>query len=417
MTKRGWNSDNVRSRSSSRERVSLLGNRSSTPNKNGLRGRATYPQDQEMVSLLGGPSPGIQKRRGRSRNGLLGRRRRTTKFRDSWTPTRMMKYAALLIFSAGLSYKMLRKESKIIHWEEYNNIVDPKVTKGRCFEEDPKAKKDKNKRAEKCECPVSVKPLEIFDGKWKSNHEHMLHLAKNAPSNLDIVFFGDGIVEQLSGTRDLGGEMVNGMEEYFEKAFTKKKGGKFNAIALGSSGDTGPNLLWHWENGIKQAKLKPKLWYIVVGGNDLYKYRCDDSFVMANVLNVAKKIFEDNPESKIVVHGMFPQKDDLESEKNDLGHLWNRAQGINLDVRKFIKKHSSRIYYMNLGTTLMHTGGMKGRKKLDPNLIDGMYPTSKGMQKWGDLLIKKVLPILKGFDREKHMKQKRPEMEGTDVDR
>ena len=46
------------------------------------------------------------------------------------------------------------------------------------------------------------------------------------------------MVEQLSGTRDLGKEMVDGMESYFEKTFQRKTGGKYNAIAIGSSGDT-----------------------------------------------------------------------------------------------------------------------------------------------------------------------------------
>jgi hypothetical protein len=46
------------------------------------------------------------------------------------------------------------------------------------------------------------------------------------------------MIEQLSGTRGLGVKVQEGMEEYFERQFTKKNGGKFNAIALGSSGDT-----------------------------------------------------------------------------------------------------------------------------------------------------------------------------------
>lgn len=129
---------------------------------------------------------------------------------------------------------------------------------------------------------------------------------------------------------------------------------------------------------------------------------------MASVLNVAKRIFEDQPDAKIVVHGIIPRKDDLESKSNSLGELWNRAQKINLDIRKWLKKHSSRIHYMNLGPTLMGNGGTKGRKAVDPRLIEGIYPTSKGMQKWGNLAIKKLTPILKGFDREAHRKQTKP---------
>ena len=144
----------------------------------------------------------------------------------------------------------------------------------------------------------------------------------------------------------------------------------------------------------------------MVGGNDLFINKCTDRFVMANVLNVAKRIFEDQPEAKIVIHGIIPRKDFPDSKSNSLGHLWNRAQGVNLEVRKFIKIHSSRIYFMNVGQTLLANGGMKGRKFLDPNLIgDGINPTPKGMEKWGDLVLKKLTPILRGFDMEKHRNQ------------
>lgn len=66
----------------------------------------------------------------------------------------------------------------------------------------------------------------------------MVSQAKNAPDDLDIVFFGDNMIEHLSGTRGLGLTTVDGMDDYFEQKFSKRHGGEFNAIALGSSGDT-----------------------------------------------------------------------------------------------------------------------------------------------------------------------------------
>ena len=175
--------------------------------------------------------------------------------------------------------------------------------------------------------------------------------------------------------------------------------------------------MWHWENGIQQANLRPKLWFLFVGTNDLYVNKCKDEFVVANFLNIAKRIFENDENAKIVMHGILPRKDDLDSKSNQLGHLWNRAQGVNLEIRKFIKTHSSRIVYLNLGTTLFSKGGMKGRSrsKLDGSLIDGIYPTQAGMKKWGDLMVKKLVPILKGFDMKSHRKQtKKPEAAGSD---
>lgn len=73
----------------------------------------------------------------------------------------------------------------------------------------------------------------------------MVHYAKYAMEDLDIVFFGDDMIEELSGTKVLGSEIADGMEEYFAKTFTKTGGGKLNGLALGSYGDTvravGPN--------------------------------------------------------------------------------------------------------------------------------------------------------------------------------
>jgi hypothetical protein len=91
---------------------------------------------------------------------------------------------------------------------------------------------------ERCTCPDPNKALENNNAIWKSHHDNLVHFAQHAPEDLDVVFFGDGPIEQLSGTLELGTKGATGMEEYFEKRFTKNGGGQLNAIALGSSGDT-----------------------------------------------------------------------------------------------------------------------------------------------------------------------------------
>jgi len=243
MTKKGW-SDNIRSRSKSRERVALLGNHSNNQRNNvttpsssgngsgrfGLRGRESRRRnrtDEEKVSLLG-KSPGKIKKGSRRRKGAM---------RAPFTMSRMMKYIMVLLLSALVSFKLLRKEASnvgVINWDMHDKILRPKKgNEGKCVGE------SKDKLDAQCACANPWEAVANDDAsRWKSNHDHMVHQANNAPQNLDIVFFGDGMVEQLSGTRDLGKEMVDGMESYFEKTFQRKTGGKYNAIALGSSGDT-----------------------------------------------------------------------------------------------------------------------------------------------------------------------------------
>jgi lysophospholipase L1-like esterase len=172
----------------------------------------------------------------------------------------------------------------------------------------------------------------------------------------------------------------------------------------------GPNLLWHWENGIMQANLKPKVWFIMVGGNDLFESHCTDRFVQANVLNVLKRIYEYQPDAQFVVHGIVPRKDNLDSVSNALGHLWDRAQGINLLFKKFAK-HSSRVTFLNAGQKFTAGKGDKGRGSLDTRMIkNGNVPTLKGMTEWGNKVESKIREVMRGFDKSR-LKKKNEEGE------
>jgi len=244
-TKKKWRGNDNSIRSRSKERVSLLGEKS---RKNNRRGKNTTNlrdrEKQRRTTAKARPSSGYNDNSAEERVSFLtdsdNGNRRNSKYNNKknnippWTLSRLMKYVAILLVSAFISFILLRKQSKMIHWEEYHNILEPDEGKEpRCFEE------SRSSRDERCSCPDPNKALANETAKvWKSNHDHMIYQAKNVPTELDVVFFGDGMIEQLSGTRGLGVQTVDGMEDYFEKKFTNKHGGKINAIALGSSGDT-----------------------------------------------------------------------------------------------------------------------------------------------------------------------------------
>jgi hypothetical protein len=51
-----------------------------------------------------------------------------------WTVSRTMKYVALMIFSACMTFLLLRKQSKAVQWEEYQKVLQPDEGKEtRCF--------------------------------------------------------------------------------------------------------------------------------------------------------------------------------------------------------------------------------------------------------------------------------------------
>lgn len=253
-----------------------------------------------------------------------------------------------------------------------------------------------------------------------SHHNSMVHIAQHAHENidshhgLDVVFFGDDMMEQLGGSRNLGTQDAEGMDAFFDQRFTLKGGGKLEALALGSTGDIGPNLLWHLENGILQANLGPKLWFVMVGGNDLFQSRCTDRFVVANILNVLKRLHESQPDSQFIVHGIMPRTDSRDVKSGKLGHLWKRAQDINLQVRKLTQK-ATRLHYINAGPKFTKDSGVKGRQYLDHELmVEGSIPTSKGMQIWGAFIEKRILEILHGKVLKNRGKSKQPKDEGEE---
>ena len=242
MTKKGFNG-NVRDRSKSRERVSLLGNKNGGSN-GGLRGqegrRRTRGGEQEMVSLLGKPSLGKRIRKYDNGRKKAGKRDLKSMIQNiRWTRRTLF---ALLIITSFVTYKVFQKGAKLLNWGEFDKLLAPQAPQEeRCFEETIEIISHVTGKSRKlpCACPEPNIALEnTEDALWKSNHKRMVSEAINAPKDLDIVFFGDGMVEQLSGSRGLGAEMLDGMEHYFETSFRKARGGKFNAIALGSSGDT-----------------------------------------------------------------------------------------------------------------------------------------------------------------------------------
>jgi len=304
------------------------------------------------------------------------------------TLTRMMRYLALTFSSAVITFWVLRRESQVLRWDELHSVLQPEEKEGhRCYDID----RNGNQR---CTCPDPEKPQSKKAVKaWMTHHDAMVYDAKKAPNDLDIVFVGDSITERWNGTAALGTKVIDSTKRAFRKRFTKKYGGKLEGIALGSAGDTGPNLLWHLKNGVLEP-LDPKAWFIHIGSNDLYTSKCTDRFVIANILNVLKAIQEERPDAQFFLHGILPRKDNPKQNSQFLGRQWHRAQTVNMELKKFCKQYSN-IHYLQGGPLFMEESQARGRRKINVELInDGVHPTTKGLEIWGDYIVNKTTAVL-----------------------
>ena len=104
-----------------------------------------HPDYEERVSLLdrtikevvAPSSSGGPKRRFRIAD-TSGKRKGDGRFTNfniqNWTLSRLMKYLALMLISSSLTFFLLHKESKDVHWTEYENILEPdELKEKRCY--------------------------------------------------------------------------------------------------------------------------------------------------------------------------------------------------------------------------------------------------------------------------------------------
>jgi hypothetical protein len=200
----------------------------------------------------------------------------------AWTPTRVMRYLSLTALSAIVTFVVMRKEAKALHWQEFNHLLDPqfKTDQSHCYVSfmlasceyhcsaanntisiqyslltpcispidisllldiflyltQSERRHDQNQR---CTCPDPAIPLPGTANVWKNHHTLLVKMAQSAPKLLDIVFVGDAIVERWQGTADLGATVLpDEMKQPFQSRFIKKNGADLEGLALGASSDT-----------------------------------------------------------------------------------------------------------------------------------------------------------------------------------
>lgn len=68
-----------------------------------------------------------KKKKGRHKKGQDGGN-------NAWSLPRLMRYLSLTCFSAVVTYFVLKRENKVLHWEEHDHLLQPKLNKReRCY--------------------------------------------------------------------------------------------------------------------------------------------------------------------------------------------------------------------------------------------------------------------------------------------
>ena len=186
------------------------------------------------------------------------------------------------------------------------------------------------------------------------------------------------------------------------------------------------NLLWRLQNGELPPTLQPKVWWILVGSNDLVHGQCSEEAIILGILRLADEIALVRPGSVIVIQGLLPRTNNKDGTlgmpnrkhrfhsshrvkeyvKSDEYPLWPSIEIINQELERFCAKHEHLVYFDaasiftgSLGNEHFQSSAKVILKELMP---DFAHLSIKGQEIFLKVIAKEVNRIIYDNDEENH---------------
>ena len=175
----------------------------------------------------------------------------------------------------------------------------------------------------------------------------------------DVVFLGDSITH---GWETAGAKV---WAENFE-------GGAYKALNCGFSGDRTEHLLWRLQNG-QLAGLRPKAFVVMIGTNNTGHRDAEaepPTDTILGIQSVVDWLVDNYPESKVVLHPIFPRGaavDDPLRVRNDL---------VNREIRAFAD--GKTVLWCDFNSRLLATNGVMEASMAK----DLLHPGEDGYRIW-----------------------------------
>lgn len=201
----------------------------------------------------------------------------------------------------------------------------------------------------------------------------VLNRAKEHPGDYDLEFIGDSITQ---GWESRGKNVWNEL------------GNKYKIINFGVGGDRTEHVLWRFEHGQLDG-IRAKAAVVMIGTNNSNKNKktgaeeYSTSEILAGVTAVVNQIRARQPETKILLFGIFPR-----------GHEFNDQRGRLLQINEALAKldDGKNIFYLDIGSQLIGNDGSISRDMMR----DYLHPGEAGYRIWDNAIETKYQEIFGG---------------------
>jgi hypothetical protein len=166
-------------------------------------------------------------------------------------------------------------------------------------------------------------------------------------------------------------------------------------------------LLWRLQNGELPESINPRVFWILIGTNDLGNKWCSPDATLLGILRVVEEIKQQRPESLIVINSVFPRSWDHggnvwkgKQNKNDalsLPPLWTSI----IDINHYLKMYSENqehVQFFDANNIFFSNHFENEWQKdlvIDKSLMyDFLHPSFEGYKIWGDRIVKELDKLL-----------------------
>lgn len=191
---------------------------------------------------------------------------------------------------------------------------------------------------------------------WAARDRSITTNAKN--TDPQIAFIGDSITQGWEGRG----------KETWNKFYADR-----GAINLGIGGDRTENVIWRLTHG-NLGKIKPKVAVLLIGTNNTGHVMQDPAEVADGVARILEILSERLPDTKVVLHGVFPRGEGPLDEKR----LNNIA--INQRIRRLAD--GDQVRFLEIGDQFVEPDGSISTEIMP----DKLHLSVEGYERWAKAL-------------------------------